>query len=69
MRFKKRTSGEPIIDIIPMIDVLMAILIFLMLTTTFNKFTEMQLQLPTAETETAWATPKPAVITSPRERH
>ena len=63
MRFKKRTSDEPSIDIIPMIDVLMAILIFLMLTTTFNKFTEMQLQLPTADTEAARDYPKEVVIT------
>ena len=64
MRFKKRTSDEPSIDIIPMIDVLMAILIFLMLTTTFNKFTEMQLQLPTADTEAARDYPKEVSLPS-----
>ena len=63
MRFKKRTSDEPSIDIIPMIDVLMAILIFLMLTTTFNQFTEMHLQLPTADTAAARDYPEEVVIT------
>ena len=69
MRFKKRTSDEPIIDIIPRIDVLMAILIFLMLTSTFNKFTEMQLQLPTADTEAARDYPKEVVIAISKEGH
>jgi biopolymer transport protein ExbD len=42
---------EPEINLIPFIDVLLVILIFLMLTTTYSKFTEMQLKLPVADTE------------------
>lgn len=62
MQFKRRRSDEPEVNIIPLIDVLMAILIFLMLTTTFNKFTELQLQLPTANADAARDYPKEIVI-------
>jgi biopolymer transport protein ExbD len=40
---------EPEINLIPMIDVLLVILIFLMVTTTFTRFAEIQINLPTAE--------------------
>ncbi|MEY3380936.1 MAG: hypothetical protein RL468_1534, partial [Pseudomonadota bacterium] len=49
MNFRAKSYGqrdEPEINLIPFIDVLLVILIFLMLTTTYNKFTEMQLRLP-----------------------
>ncbi|UCE32886.1 MAG: biopolymer transporter ExbD, partial [Burkholderiales bacterium] len=39
---------EPEINFIPLIDLLLVILIFLMVTTTYTKFTELQLDLPTA---------------------
>ncbi|WHZ11800.1 MAG: Biopolymer transport protein ExbD/TolR [Burkholderiaceae bacterium] len=51
MNFRHRAHEEPEINLIPFIDVLLVILIFLMLTTTYNKFTEMQLRLPVANTE------------------
>jgi biopolymer transport protein ExbD len=40
---------EPDINLIPMIDVLLVILIFLMVTTTFTRFAEIKINLPTAE--------------------
>jgi len=40
---------EPEINLIPMIDVLLVIIIFLMLTTTYSKFTGIEINLPTAE--------------------
>jgi len=40
---------EPEINLIPMIDVLLVILIFLMVSTTFTRFAEIQINLPTAE--------------------
>jgi biopolymer transport protein ExbD len=40
---------EPEINLIPMIDVLLVILIFLMVTTTFARFAELKINLPTAE--------------------
>jgi len=36
---------------VPLIDVMMVILIFLMITTTYSKYSELQLNLPTAEGE------------------
>ena len=48
MNFRPRAKEEPEINLIPFIDVLLVILIFLMLTTTYSKFTELQLTLPVA---------------------
>jgi biopolymer transport protein ExbD len=44
---------EPEINLIAFIDVLLVILIFLMVTTTYSKFTELQITLPTADAEKA----------------
>jgi biopolymer transport protein ExbD len=50
MRFRTRTfREEPEINFIPLIDVLLVILIFLMVTTTYSRFAELQINLPTAE--------------------
>ena len=51
MNFRPKPREEPEINLIPFIDVLLVILIFLMLTTTYSKFTEMQIKLPVADTE------------------
>jgi biopolymer transport protein ExbD len=49
MDFRKRKMrDEPEINLIPFIDVLLVILIFLMVTTTYSKYTELQITLPTA---------------------
>jgi len=46
-----RGSGrdEPEINLIPLIDVLLVIIIFLMLTTTYAKFSGLEINLPTAD--------------------
>jgi biopolymer transport protein ExbD len=51
MNFRVRSKEEPEINLIPFIDVLLVILIFLMLTTTYSKYTEMQLKLPVADVD------------------
>ncbi|MEJ6003644.1 ExbD/TolR family protein [Paucibacter soli] len=51
MKFRRRGSEEPEINLIPFIDVLLVILIFLMLSTTYSRFTELQITLPTADAE------------------
>jgi len=51
MKFRRRQSEEPEINLIPLIDVLLVVLIFLMLSTTYSKFTELQLTLPTADAQ------------------
>ena len=50
MNFQRgRSSEEPEINLIPMIDVLLVIIIFLMLTTTYAKFSGLEINLPTAD--------------------
>ena len=51
MNFRPRQKEEPEINLIPFIDVLLVVLIFLMLSTTYSRFTELQLKLPVADTE------------------
>ena len=54
MNFRKGKGREdPEINLIPFIDVLLVILIFLMVTTTYSKFTELQITLPTADAQKA----------------
>jgi biopolymer transport protein ExbD len=52
MNFRRHARhDEPEINLIPFIDVLLVILIFLMLSTTYSRFTELQLTLPSANAE------------------
>ena len=49
MNFQRgRQKEEPEINLVPMIDVLLVILIFLMITTTYSKFSELEVSLPQA---------------------
>jgi biopolymer transport protein ExbD len=50
MNFQRgRHREEPEINFIPLIDVLLVILIFLMVTTTYSKFSGLEINLPTAD--------------------
>ena len=50
MNFQRGRQREELeINLIPMIDVLLVILIFLMITTTYSKFSGLEINLPTAE--------------------
>jgi biopolymer transport protein ExbD len=52
MNFQRGREREPLeINLVPMIDVMLVILIFLMITTTYSKYTELHIKLPTAEAE------------------
>ena len=52
MRFRVRAyRDEPEINFIPLIDVLLVILIFLMVTTTYSRYAELQISLPTADAD------------------
>ena len=44
----KSASAEPEINLIPFIDVLLVVLIFLMISTTFTRYQELAITLPTA---------------------
>lgn len=63
MNFRHRPMEEPEINLIPFIDVLLVVLIFLMLSTTYSKFTEMQLTLPVADTDAQRDYPKEVLVT------
>ncbi len=52
LSFLARIDTDPEINLIPFIDVLLVVVIFLMLSTTYSRFTELQLQLPVADTQT-----------------
>ena len=62
MNFRPRQKEEPEINLIPFIDVLLVILIFLMLTTTYSKFTEMQLTLPSADVDQLRDRPRELIV-------
>ncbi len=52
MDFRRgKAKEEPEINLVPLIDVMMVILIFLMITTTYSKYTELQINLPTADAD------------------
>ena len=61
-RSHRSASTEPEINLIPFIDVLLVVLIFLMLSTTYSKFTELQLKLPTADTQAAKDRPNEIIV-------
>ncbi len=57
-----RRNEEPEINLIAFIDVLLVILIFLMLSTTYSRFTELQLNLPAADAETLRERPGEIIV-------
>ena len=59
----RRPAPEPEINLIPFIDVLLVVMIFLLLTTSGARLTEIQLQLPEADTDTASRQPRAQQIT------
>ena len=63
MNFRPRVREEPEINLIPFIDVLLVVLIFLMLSTTYSKFTELQLKLPVADADAQRDYPREVLVT------
>jgi len=62
MNFRPGSSEEPEINLIPFIDILLVVLIFLMLTTTYSKFTELQVSLPVADAQAPRDKPREVVV-------
>lgn len=59
MNFQRdHRRDEPEINLIPLIDVLLVILIFLMVTTTYARFSELKINLPTSGAEQTPNKPK-----------
>jgi len=64
VNFRKRNpSAEPEINLIPFIDVLLVVLIFLMLTTTWSRLTEINMILPLADVQKQKDRPQQIVLT------
>lgn len=57
MKLLNRTRDEPEINVISLVDVLLVLVLFLMVSTTFMRETKISLQLPQAATEVAAAVP------------
>jgi biopolymer transport protein ExbD len=62
MKFSRHRPEEPEINLIPFIDVLLVILIFLMLSTTYSRFTELQINLPAADAEKMRERPAEVIV-------
>lgn len=62
MKFHRQPSPEPEINLIPFIDILLVVVIFLMLSTTYSKFTEMQLNLPVADATAQQERPNEVIV-------
>ena len=62
MRFSRHRPEEPEINLIPFIDVLLVILIFLMLSTSYSRFAELQISLPAADAERLRERPHEVIV-------
>lgn len=62
MNFRRRGPDEPEINLIPFIDVLLVVLIFLVLSTTYSKYAELQIRLPLANAEPQRERPREVVL-------
>jgi len=62
MNFRKNRPEDPEINLIPFIDVLLVILIFLMLSTTYSKFTELSVTLPAANADASRDRPAEIIV-------
>ena len=57
MKLQSRSRDEPEINVISLVDVLLVLVLFFMVSTSFLRETEITLQLPEATSETEAATP------------
>lgn len=62
MNFRPPKKEEPEINLIPFIDILLVVLIFLMMSTTYSKFTELQVTLPVADAEKLRERPREIIV-------
>ena len=70
MNFRRSFRREdPEINFIPLIDVLLVILIFLMVTTTYAKYSELQVNLPSATGEPTNDRPAELVVSVAADGH
>ncbi len=58
MNFRRANIEEPELNLIPLIDVLLVVLIFLAVSTTYSRFTQLQTGLPSADAERPQSRPQ-----------
>ena len=63
MNFRRHQREEPEINLIPFIDVLLVVLIFLMLSTTYSRYSELQINLPVADADRLKEQPAEILVT------
>jgi len=63
MQFRRGRPEEPEVNITSLVDVVFLLLIFFMVTTTFNKFSQLNVQLPQADGKPATLKQKRVEIT------
>ena len=70
MNFQRGKEKEALeINLVPMIDVMLVILIFLMITTTYSKYTELQINLPSAQAERQLERPNEVAVLVDAQGH
>lgn len=62
MDFRAGSRDEPEINLIPFIDILLVVLIFMVLTTTYSQYTELQVTLPVADAQQAQQRPTEVLV-------
>jgi biopolymer transport protein ExbD len=62
MRFRRELDEEPELNLIPLIDVMLIVLIFLAVTTTYSRYAELRIELPKADAKAAHNRPNEVVI-------
>ena len=63
MNFRRSAAtDEPEINLIAFIDVLLVVLIFMVLSTTYSRFTELQITLPTADADKLKERPQELIV-------
>ncbi len=63
MNFRRPKEPDPEINLIPFIDVLLVVLIFLMLSTTYSRYSELQINLPVADADRLKEQPAEILVT------
>lgn len=62
MRFRRALDEEPELNLIPLIDVMLIVLIFLAVTTTYSRYAELRIELPKADAKATQNRPNEVVV-------
>ena len=62
MRFRRAQDEDPELNLIPLIDVMLIVLIFLAVSTTYSRYAELKIELPRAQAKPTQNRPNEVVI-------